>query len=303
MLSTGSLLLDHALGAGGISPGSMVEISGPDSSGKTSLCLSILAQAQKTGGDCAFIDAGNNLTPTYAQRCGINPERLWVCRPTDAEQALDILDLLTRSGGLTVIALDSITDLVWKAELHTPLNAAQSFVQATENSQKQLSHNLQRLANILPRFETTILFTNQVLPRHGAIYHQLFKNLERLALPLHAKIRLQLRPIEQIQCDRQVIGQKVGVKILRNAYQPCQQSLELDIIHTRGFTKTGEIFDLGNHFGLIEHHKRIYHFQNMRMGASRDEVQFFLEENPAVVEALESLIRQKLPDFAQMSGA
>lgn len=229
-ISTGFPALDQALGTGGIPRGCFVEIAGPESSGKTSLCLSILAQVQQ-GSEAGFIDTDHTLDPRYAGNCGVDIDHLILCEPVHAEQALDILERLAASGALAVIVLDSLTHLVPQAELSAPLDTAQESEQTQDKIDAMLALSLQRLSQTIQRTQTTLIFTRQTSYRRGAIYHHLAYNPARLAMNLHAALRLELSTKGPIHANGQVVGHKIAVKTIKNRFSPCRQSIELDIMY------------------------------------------------------------------------
>ena len=294
VISTGSLRLDTALGVGGIPRGCMVEIAGPELSGKTSLCLSILAQAQRLGEQCAFIDADHNLDLAYAKRCGVDTRQTYVSEPAHAEQALDTLQTLAASGALAVIALDSLNRLVPQAELQAALDTAGSAESDQDRIDKLVSNTLQRLSQILQHNHTTVLFTRQNSMRRGPIYHQLAQNPARLALKLHAALRLELLPGPPILRAKHPVGHKIGLKILRNRFSPCRQTTDLDIMHEQGIIITGEIFDLGSQLAIIGKQGTAYEFEGQRLGNNPQETIEFLEKHPDVSLVIEQAIRQRL---------
>lgn len=243
VISTGIASLNQALGTGGIPRGCFVEIAGPVSCGKTSLCLSILAMAQKQNPgsttECAIIDADLTFDIPYAKRCGVNIERLILCEPANAEQALDTLERLVNAGVLSVIVLDSLTHLVSLKELNAPFGGTPDQHNRQDYIDNLVALTLQRLSQTIRRTQTTILFTRQTGLPQVAIYHQLSQNPTRLALNLHAAIRLELHPTQPIHKKECAIGQRVEIRILRNQFASCRQSIGLDIIYGRGFVHTG----------------------------------------------------------------
>ena len=246
VIPTGSLLLDQALGTGGIPRGCFVEIAGPESSGKTSLCLSILAQAQQQGSEAAFIDTDHTLDPRYARNCGVDSDRLILSEPAHAEQALDTLERLAASGALAVIVLDSLTHLVPQIEFSTQLDAVPS-PSISEDAQDQidalLALSLQRLSQTIQRTQSTVIFTRQTGYRRGAIYHHLSHHPARLALNLHAALRLELLSKGPIHQEKHIAGHKIEIRILRNRFSPCRQSIDLDIMYGQGFRQTGRALE------------------------------------------------------------
>jgi recombination protein RecA len=289
VIPTGSLRLDIALGIGGIPRGHVVEIYGPDSSGKTTLCQHILAQAQKSGGSCAFIDADHSLDPVYAQHCGVDVNQLLIAEPANTEQALEIIETLAHTGALALIILDSFSALPSSAELHTRLGET-----TADTRQDSLSLTLQKLSPVLCRTHTTLLFTNRAGDTKGRIYHDLAAHPSRLALNLRAAQRLELCPLRLIREKNIVIGSHIQVKITKNSFAPCFQSIELDIIYGTGIQQAGEVFDLATELKLLDRQGPVYFFGDLRLGTGRDSVVHFLEQNQAVSAEIEQVIRQKL---------
>lgn len=306
LLSTGSLRLDLALG-GGIPPTALVEIYGPQACGKTNLCLSILAQAQKQGQTCAIIDADGALDSAYARRCGINAASLLYSHPHHAEQALGTLETLAASNEVALIVIDSINSLVPQAEFQAHLDAAaipadNSPLAEHPAADVLLANSLRRLATILPRNGCVVIFTRLTGQRRGALYHGLSSNPARMALQLHASLRLELSslPGETEQ------AQKIRIKIKRNRMrnltckvgEPYQQITDLDIMYAYGVIKTGEILELGSQWAILKRQGAVYYFYDQQLGATQKEAVNFLECNRSVAETLEQAIRQRLFDSA-----
>jgi len=291
-IPTGSLWLDLSLGNGGLPRGKFVEIYGPATSGKSTLCQSIISEAQQLGLDCAYIDVDHTFDIAYAQRCGVNPETLYFSDPENAEQALDITHTLATSGAVSLIVVDSVSALITSAELKTPMGEI-----TADTSQELLSATLRRLSATIRNNATTIIFTNQVNPTGGAIYHKLATNTARLALKLQSTIRLELAPAEPIPEENGEHTWLMRIKIVKNSPSPCLQSLELDIMYNDGIVKTGEIFDLGVQANIItvkvDQQGPTIRYKDTHLGANRREVQHFLELNPKVSKQIEWAIRHK----------
>lgn len=289
LIPTGSIQLDIALGIGGIPIGSLVEISGPSLSGKTTLCQHIIAEAQRHGGICAYIDADQTWDAIYASRCGVNLNRLLVCNMNNLEGALECLTILARTGALDVIVLDALT----------PFNLdARSFPgHATgirDLSSEQISKTVREISHTIRRNQTVVIITRVSTARQKTVYHALAQHTSRLALSLHAAIRLRLSPSGLIHGPAGVIGQKVRAVVIKNLYNPCQHFAYLDIIYTNGIIKTGEIFDLGIKSSLIEKTSGDYLFSGAVLGPERKEAILTLETNPELANKLEQRLRQRL---------
>ncbi len=288
-IPTGSLRLDLALGTGGLPRGRITEIYGPEACGKTTLCQHLIAEAQRLGGECAFIDVEGALDPGYARRCGVHTERLYVAEPDCAEQALEITETLARSGALTLIVVDSISALVPKGEMVTALGESWR-----DESEDMLSRMLRRLRHPIQRNGAVLVFTNQALSRRTSIYHKLASNPARLALKLHCAVSLSLQPLHFIQEGGNVIGQRIRVKIPKNRYAPYQHSTELDIMYNVGIVKTGELFSLGVQCGAIQRPGKHYSFRDVQLGASQEMVAERLQNDAHLRAAIEQAIRQRI---------
>lgn len=292
-ISTGSLHLDLALCTGGIQRGAMVEISGPECSGKTTLCQHIVAQAQTTGSLCAWIDADNSFEPNYASRCGVVLERLFFTEPAYTEQALDILEILAGSGVFTILVIDSLHSLVPLRELSGAVNGTPS-----EENSFLLSCSLRRLAGMLQRTGTSIIFTDLSGGQSGAIYHKLAGHSHRLALKLHAAQRLRLVATRELKSNHEIIGMRVQVKVLKNPITPCLHISYFDIINGQGINKSGEVLELGIRLKLIQKPERGYTFGSNLLGFSAQEAVRFLNQNISIRDYIEKAICQALkPDF------
>lgn len=290
-IPSGSLRLDVALGEGGIAPGQFVEISGSESSGKTTLCQHIIAAAQRMGRLCAWIDADHTFNPAYARRCGVMLEGLYYASPAHVEQALEYLEAFSAAGG--VVVLDSIAALPARSEFDLPLRMASSASYDRQDaSDHLLSLTLRRLSPVILRNEATILFTNRVQTQSSQAYHQLSTHLARLALKLHAGLRLRLLEVGLIIENERIIGQKVKVKILKGK-NVSPYPVEFDIIYDQGIHKSGEVFDLGLELGFIRQQGEGYTFQNWDLGSERRQAIKTLESQ-AFIQPMEQAIRQKL---------
>jgi recombination protein RecA len=289
-LSTGLLRLDLAL-AGGLPRGALTVIAGPAESGKSSLCLHILASAQKSGQPVALIDADRMLDPTYAVRCGIAPQQMYVCQPAHAVQALDMLETLAASGAFAALALDSLEALTPPAELALPLGAG-----PLPGDDRRLSLALRRLANCLERSGTVLIVTMQAATRPGAIYHELAGHIDRLALKLHTALRMELHPTEtEAGQEQSGASRHIGVRLLRRKFSPCIHPAGFDIMFEQGIIKVGEVFDLGLRLCLVtQAPSGVYLYQGAHLGDNRGQALVRLEQQPELCRALEQAIRQQL---------
>ncbi|MBN1146514.1 MAG: DNA recombination/repair protein RecA [Anaerolineales bacterium] len=288
-IPSGSLRLDAALGIGGLARGQFVEISGGESSGKTTLCQHIIAEAQKLGGLCAFIDADHSLDPAYAASCGVDPEKLYLAEPQHAEQALDILETLAQAGEMAVIVLDSLTALTPRRELQISLGKG-----AADRSQELLARSLRRLSAVIRRKRAVLIFTSRVEQNISAAYHDLSANPDRLALKLHAGQRLALETVDFIRENGEISGIQVQVRVIKNKFAPSLHTIKLDIMYNNGIRKAGEIFDLGLQSGVLENLEGACVFQGTQLGAGRESVIHHLLQNPRLSANIEQVIRQRM---------
>jgi len=273
IIPTGSLRLDFALGSGGLPPGCYTELRGPESSGKTSLCLHTIAEAQKLGGVCAIIDSDHAITLDYAIQCGIDPQRLYISQPNTAEQALNILETIAHCGSFTLIVLDSISTLVPQEDFKLPL-----WTSSSTTHHQLLSYTLNKLANIKSRFETRIIFTNQNPPQLSSIYHNLSRNLARLALGMQSDLRLNLQPGKILYQKNKMIGRKIQIKISKNALSPHFYSARFEIImYNKGLDKSGEIVSLGIQLQIIKKKNAGWIYQGQNLGSYSPDAARFLE--------------------------
>lgn len=293
-IPTGSLRLDIALGTGGIARGQFVEITGPESSGKTTLCQHILAEAQKLGYLCAYIDTDHALDPAYAERCGVKPDQLYISEPEHAEQALSIIETLIHSGEIAVAVLDSVSTLIPQDEYHSALGEG-----SASSSEGYLSRTLRRLSNVIRRTKTTIIFTNQAQRRVSAVYHDLAENPARLALKLHSGLRLNLRPAHFIQMSGEISGIQVQVQVIKNKFAPCFHTTSFEIMYNNGILKSGEIIDLGTQLNIVNQQGSNYSFRGLHLGTGREDAINHLKQNPSISEEIERIVRQKMLTSAQ----
>jgi recombination protein RecA len=292
-IPTGSLRLDLALGAGGISCGQFVEISGAESSGKTTLCQHIVANAQQMKRSCAWIDADHSFNPVYAARCGVALPDLLFTSPPDAEQALDTLETLIGTQAGMIVVLDSVDALTPRDEISRPLGITPTLRASNNEGEKLLSLILRRLAVVVDRSQSIVLFTSRAQQQRSEAYHQLSTHLARLALKLHAGLRLGLHKTGLISENGVIIGQQVQVKIVKNKNIPSPLRVEFDIIYDQGINHSGEVFDLGLQAGFIHQQGENFSFRSLDLGIGRQQAIETLERQ-ALIQPIEQAIRQKL---------
>ncbi len=286
-ISTGSLGLDIALGIGGLPKGRVVEIYGPESSGKTTLTLQVIAEAQKKGGICAFIDAEHALDPVYARKLGVKVEDLLISQPDTGEQALEIADTLVRSGAIDVIVIDSVAALTPKAELEGEMGDSLPGLQA-----RLMSQALRKLTGAISKSGTMVIFINQIRMKIGVMFGNPETTTGGNALKFYASCRLDIRRIGQIKNQDEVVGNQTRVKVVKNKVAPPFKQVEFDIMYGEGISKTGELVDLGVKAGLIEKSGAWISYSGTRIGQGRENAKQYLKENPQVADTIEKAIRQ-----------
>ncbi|MDX1975842.1 MAG: recombinase RecA [Rickettsiales bacterium] len=284
--STGSLGLDIALGVGGVPRGRIIEIFGPESSGKTTLTLHIIAEAQKKGGTCAFIDAEHALDPIYAKKLGVNIDELVISQPDTGEQALEIADTLVRSGAVDVLVVDSVAALVPKAELDGEMGDSHMGLQA-----RLMSQALRKLTGSISRTNCTIIFINQIRMKIGVMFGNPETTTGGNALKFYASVRLDIRRIGAIKEKEEVVGNQTRVKVVKNKVAPPFRQVEFDIMYGEGISKTGELVDMGVKAGLVEKSGSWFSYDNQRIGQGRENAKQYLRDNPKVAAELEKKIR------------
>jgi len=285
-ISTGSLGLDIALGIGGLPRGRVVEIYGPESSGKTTLALHVVAEAQKRGGQCAFIDAEHALDPSYARKLGVKVEDLLISQPDAGEQALEIADTLVRSGAVDVIVIDSVAALVPRAELEGEMGDSHVGLQA-----RLMSQALRKLTGSISRSNCMIVFINQIRMKIGVMFGNPETTTGGNALKFYASVRLDIRRIGAIKDGDEVVGNQTRVKVVKNKVAPPFKTVEFDIMYGEGISKTGELVDLGVKAGTVEKAGAWFSFDGQRIGQGRENAKQFLKANPEVAAAIERGIR------------
>jgi recombination protein RecA len=286
-ISTGSLGLDIALGIGGLPRGRVIEIYGPESSGKTTLSLQVLAEAQKTGGICAFVDAEHALDPVYARKLGVKIEDLLISQPDYGEQALEICDMLVRSGAIDVIVIDSVAALTPKAELEGEMGDMQPGMQA-----RLMSKALRKLTASISKSGCMVIFINQIRMKIGIMFGNPETTTGGNALKFYASVRLDIRRIGQIKDREEVVGNQTRVKVVKNKVAPPFKQVEFDIMYGEGISKNGELIDLGSKVGVVEKSGAWFSYEGNRIGQGRENAKAFLKENPKVATAIEKAIRQ-----------
>ncbi|MCM8556942.1 recombinase RecA [Sphingomicrobium sediminis] len=299
-VSTGSLGLDIALGIGGIPRGRIVEIYGPESSGKTTLALHAIAEAQKDGGTAAFVDAEHALDPVYAKKLGVDIDELIVSQPDTGEQALEIVDTLVRSNAIDVLVVDSVAALVPRAEIEGEMGDSHVGLQA-----RLMSQALRKLTGSINRSKTTVIFINQVRMKIGVMYGNPETTTGGNALKFYASVRLDIRRTGQIKDRDDIIGNSTRVKVVKNKVAPPFKQVEFDIMYGEGISKLGEILDLGVKAGLVEKSGSWFSYNSTRIGQGRENAKTFLKENPEMAAEIEAAIRGNRKDEleeAMMTG-
>ncbi len=298
-ISTGSLGLDLALGIGGLPCGRIIEIYGPESSGKTTLTLHVIAEAQKKGGVCAFVDAEHALDPVYARKLGVNVDSLLVSQPDAGEQALEIADTLVRSGGVDVVVVDSVAALVPRAELEGDMGDSHMGLQA-----RLMSQALRKLTGSISRSKCMVIFINQIRQKIGVMFGNPETTTGGNALKFYASVRMDIRRIGAIKDKEDVIGNQTRVKIVKNKVSPPFKVVDFDIMYGSGISKEGELVDLGSKVGVIDKSGSWYSYKDDRIGQGRENVKEYLKQNPAVAADIETAIRANAGLVAtQLAGA
>jgi recombination protein RecA len=288
-IPTGALALDVALGIGGIPRGRIIEIYGPESSGKTTLAQHIVAECQKKGGIAAFVDAEHALDPEYARNLGVNVDELLISQPDTGEQALDITEELVRSGAVDIVVVDSVAALVPKAEIEGSMEDQQMGLQA-----RLMSKALRKLAGVIGKTNTTVIFINQLRMKIGVMYGNPETTTGGNALKYYASVRLDIRRTEGVKSDGDDIGNHVRVRVLKNKVAPPFRSAEFDIIFGKGICKIGNILDVAVNLDIVKKAGAWFSFNEEKLGQGRDKARDFLTENPAMLAQVESLVREKL---------
>ncbi len=286
VVSTGSLGLDIALGVGGLPRGRVIEIYGPESSGKTTLALHVIAEAQKAGGACAFIDAEHALDPGYAKKLGVNIDDLLISQPDTGEQALEIADTLVRSGALDVLVVDSVAALVPRAELEGEMGDSHMGLHA-----RLMSQALRKLTGSISKSRPMVIFINQIRMKIGVMFGNPETTTGGNALKFYASVRLDIRRIGQIKDKEQVVGNQTRVKVVKNKMAPPFKVVEFDIMYGEGVSKRGELVDLGMQAGVVEKSGSWFSYDGQRIGQGRENAKQYLKEHPETAAAIEQAIR------------
>ena len=286
-VSTGSLGLDIALGVGGLPRGRVVEIYGPESSGKTTLALHTIAEAQKKGGVCAFVDAEHALDPVYARKLGVNLDDLLISQPDTGEQALEITDTLVRSGAIDVLVVDSVAALTPRAEIEGEMGDNQPGLQA-----RLMSQALRKLTASISRSNTMVIFINQIRMKIGVMFGSPETTTGGNALKFYASVRLDIRRIGSIKDRDEVVGNQTRVKVVKNKLAPPFKVIEFDIMYGEGVSKTGELIDLGVKAGIVEKSGAWFSYNSQRLGQGRENAKQFLRDNPDLAREVEQALRQ-----------
>ena len=287
-IPTGSLSLDIALGVGGIPRGRITEIYGPESSGKTTIAQHIVAEAQKLGGTCAFIDMEHALDPTYASRCGVILENLLISQPDMGEQALEITETLVRSGAVDVVVIDSVAALVPRAEIEGDMGDASMGMQA-----RLMSQALRKLSGAIKQTNTSVIFTNQLRQKIGVMFGNPETTSGGMALKFYASVRLDVRRIQSIKLGSEIIGNRTRVRVVKNKVAPPFRTAEFDIMYNEGISKAGDLLDLATELEIIEKRGSYYSYGDVRLGQGRENAKDFLRENPDLSNEIELSIRQQ----------
>ena len=288
-VSTGSLSLDIALGIGGLPRGRVVEIYGPESSGKTTLALHVIAEMQKLGGTAAFIDAEHALDPTYAKRLGVNTDDLLISQPDTGEQALEITDMLVRSGGVDIVVVDSVAALTPKAEIEGEMGSSHMGLQA-----RLMSQALRKLTANIKKTNTMVIFINQLRMKIGVMFGNPETTTGGNALKFYASVRLDIRRIGAIKKGDEVLGNETRVKVLKNKVAPPFKKAEFQILYNQGISRESEVIDLGVELGLVEKAGAWYSVDGERIGQGKDNARDYLKDNSEIYQKIEVKIREKL---------
>jgi recombination protein RecA len=298
-ISTGSLGLDIALGIGGLPRGRIIEIFGPESSGKTTLALHVISEAQKNGGICAFVDAEHALDPIYARKLGVKVDDLLISQPDTGEQALEIADTLVRSGAIDVLVIDSVAALTPKAELEGEMGESLPGLQA-----RLMSQAMRKLTASISKSKGMVIFINQIRMKIGVMYGSPETTTGGNALKFYSSVRLDIRRIGAIKEREEVIGNQTRVKVVKNKLAPPFRQVEFDIMYGEGISKTGELLDLGVKSGIVEKSGAWFSYDSQRLGQGRENSRQFLKDNPGVADAIEKGVRESsgLLNEALLSG-
>jgi len=297
-ISTGSISIDYALGIGGVPRGRVIEIFGPESSGKTTLALQVIAEAQKSGGMAAFVDAEHALDAQYAQKLGVDLENLLVSQPDNGEQALEIVEVLVRSNSVDVVVVDSVAALVPKAEIEGEMGEAQMGLQA-----RLMSQALRKLTGVVSKSKTTLIFINQLREKIGVMFGNPETTTGGRALKFYASVRIDIRRIASIKDGDQVIGGRTRVKVVKNKVAPPFREAEFDVMYGEGISREGDLLDLAVEKRIIEKSGAWFAFSGERLGQGRENAKQFLKDNPHVRQTIEDRVRKELGLVREVEAA
>ena len=286
VIPTGSLSLDIALGVGGIPRGRITEIFGPESSGKTTICQHIIAEEQKLGGTCAFIDMEHALDPAYARRCGVDLDSLLISQPDMGEQALEITETLVRSGAVDIVVIDSVAALVPRAEIEGDMGDSPMGMQA-----RLMSQALRKLSGAIKQTNTAVVFTNQLRQKIGVMFGNPETTTGGMALKFYSSVRLDIRRIQSIKLGSEIIGNRTRVRVVKNKVAPPFRTAEFDIMYNEGISRAGDLLDLATELEIIEKRGSYYSLGDTRLGQGRENAKEFLRENPEMAYEIEQTVR------------
>src|SRR5512136_728792 len=295
-IPTGSLALDLALGIGGVPRGRITEIYGPESSGKTTLCQHIVAEAQRLGGTCAYIDMEHALDPNYAARCGVNVENLYISQPDTGEQALEIADMLVHSGAMDVVVIDSVAALVPRAEIEGEMGDSHMGLQA-----RLMSQALRKLSGAIKQSNTAMIFTNQLRMKIGVMFGNPETTTGGNALKFYSSVRLDIRRIQSIKAEGQVTGNRTKVRVTKNKVAPPFREAEFDIMYNEGISKAGDMLDIGTALDIVTKRGAFFAFGDARLGQGRENAKEFLKQNHELLAQIEQQIRDNAASAAGMT--
>jgi recombination protein RecA len=288
VIPTGALSLDIALGVGGIPRGRITEVYGPEASGKTTICQHFVAEAQKLGGTCAFIDMEHALDPAYASRCGVDVDSLLISQPDMGEQALEIAEALVRSGAVDIVVIDSVAALVPRAEIEGDMGDSPMGMQA-----RLMSQALRKLSGVIKQTNTAVVFTNQLRQKIGVVFGNPETTTGGMALKFYASVRLDVRRIQSIKLGSEIIGSRTRVRVVKNKVAPPFRTAEFDIMYDEGISKVGDLLDLATELDIITKRGSFYSYGDIRLGQGRENSKDFLRQNPDLAEEIELSIRQQ----------
>ncbi len=297
-IPTGSLALDIALGVGGIPRGRVTEIYGPESSGKTTLCQHVVAEAQKRGGVCAYIDMEHALDPAYAKRCGVDVDNLYIAQPDTGEQALEIAEALVRSGAMDAVVVDSVAALVPRSEIEGDMGDATMGMQA-----RLMSQALRKLSGAIKQTNTAVIFTNQLRMKIGVMFGNPETTTGGMALKFYASVRLDVRRIQAIKNGQDVVGSRTRVRVTKNKVAPPFREAEFDIMYNEGISKEGDLVDLGAALEIITKRGAFFSYHDQRIGQGRENAKQFLRDHPEMAASLDAAIRERAIEKAPVTVA